>query len=92
MPLVRDQEHFEFTRFEGIYFWMRDSATQILCKVSHEALRDRSAQDGGNASLPDTFIRHRQQIEMIAGAKYERGHRTNDLILVFSRELTPIPT
>ena len=91
MPLVRDQEHFEFTRFEGIYFWMRDSATQILCKVSHEALRDRSAHDGESASLPDTFVRHRQRIESIAGTKYDKGHRINDLIFVLSCDLTPIP-
>jgi len=91
MSLIRDQEQFEFTRFEGVYFWMRDSANQVLCKVSHEALRDRSARDGENASLPDTFIRHRERIEMIAGTKYDKGYRINALILVLSCELTPIP-
>ena len=91
MPLTRDQEHFEFTRYEGIYFWMRDSASQVLCKVSHEALRDRSAHDGGNADLSDTFIRHREHIEMLAGAKYDKGHQINDLIIVLSCELTPTP-
>jgi Protein of unknown function (DUF1488) len=89
MPLVRDHEQFEFERFEGIYFWMRDDASQVLCKVSHEALRDRSAHDGGKASLPDTFVRHRQRIEMIAGEKYDEGHRPNGLILVLSKDLTP---
>ena len=91
MPLVRDQEQFEFMNFEGIYFWMRDRENQVLCKVSHEALRDRSAHDGENASLPDTFIRHRQRIETIAGAKYDKGYRVNDLIFVLSNDLTPIP-
>ena len=91
MPLVRDQEHFEFARCEGVYFWMRDSAKQVLCKVSHEALRDRGARDGDNASLADTFVRHRQRIETIAGEKYDLGHRANDLILVLSRDLTPMP-
>lgn len=91
MPLTRDQEHFEFTRYEGIYFWMRDSASQVLCKVSHEALRDRNAHDGGNADFSDTFTRHRERIEMLAGAKYDKGHRINDLIIVLSCELTPTP-
>jgi hypothetical protein len=92
MPLVRDHEHFEFQRFQGVYFWMRDKAKHVLCKISHEALRDRSARDGENASLTDTFVRHRQQIEMIAGEKYDEGHRANALILVLSRDLTPLPT
>jgi hypothetical protein len=92
MPLVRDHEQFEFQRFQGVYFWMRDKAKHVLCKISHEALRDRSARDGENASLPDTFVRHRQRIEMIAGEKYDAGHRANNLILVLSRDLTPLPT
>jgi hypothetical protein len=91
MPLVRDHEQFEFERFEGVYFWMRDCAKHVLCKVSHEALRDRCARDGEDGSLPDTFVRHRQRIEMIAGAKYDEGHEPNDLILVLSRDLTPLP-
>ena len=91
MPLIRDHEQFEFERFEGVYFWMRDDADQILCKVSHEALRDRSAQDGEKASLPDTFVRHRQRIETIAGEKYAQGHQPNDLVLVLSRDLAPLP-
>lgn len=91
MPLIRDHEQFEFERFEGVYFWMRDGANHVLCKVSHEALRDRSARDGESASLPDTFVRHRQRIELIAGEKYAEGHKANDLIFVLSRDLTPPP-
>jgi uncharacterized protein DUF1488 len=91
MPLVRDQERYKFELHEGVYFWMKDDAVQILCKVSHEALRDRSARDGEDGSLPDTFVRHRQRIETIAGEKYALGHRPNDLILILSRDLTPLP-
>jgi hypothetical protein len=91
MPLIRDQEHFEFERFEGVYFWMKDGANHVLCKVSHEALRDRGARDGEDASLPDTFVRHRQRIELIAGEKYDEGHKVNDLIFVLSRDQTPPP-
>jgi hypothetical protein len=91
MPLIRDHEQFEFERFEGVYFWMKDGADHVLCKVSHEALRDRSARDGENASLPDTFVRHRHRIELIAGEKYGEGHKANDLIVVLSRDLTPPP-
>jgi Protein of unknown function (DUF1488) len=89
VPLVRDREHFEFERFEGVYFWMKDRANPVLCKVSHEALRDRSARDGESASLTDTFVRHRQRIEAIAGEKYDEGHKATDLIIVLSRDLTP---
>jgi Protein of unknown function (DUF1488) len=90
MPLLRDREHFEFERFEGVYFWMRDRANYVLCKVSHEALRDRNVRDGGNANLADTFVRHRQRIEMIAGEKYDEGYRENALILILSKDLTPL--
>jgi Protein of unknown function (DUF1488) len=91
MPLVRDREQYEFERLAGVYFWMRDRANHVLCKVSHEALRDRNACDGGTANLADTFVRHRLRIEMIAGEKYDEGHRANDLILVLSKDLTPLP-
>jgi hypothetical protein len=91
MPLIRDQDQFEFERFEGVYFWMKDGASHVLCKVSHEALRDRSARDGENASLPDTFVRHRHRIELIAGEKYDEGDKASDLIFVLSRDLTPPP-
>jgi hypothetical protein len=36
-------------------------------------------------------MRHRQRIEAIASDKYDIGHRPNDLIVVLSNELTPIP-
>lgn len=91
MALVRHHEHFKFERFEGVYFSMADGTTHVLCKVSHEALRDRSARDGEKASLPDTFVRHRQRIETIAVEKYAEGHRPNDIVLVRSRDLTPLP-
>ena len=91
MPLIRDHEPFEFERFEGVYFWMKDGAAQILCKVSHEALRDRSARDGEGGNLPETFVRHRQRIETIAGEKYQLGHRPNDLVLILSKDLLPLP-
>jgi len=92
MPLVRDQELFMFEQFEGVYFWMRDHAKPILCKVSDKVLRDRSARDGENASPSDTFVRHRLRIEMIVGEKYDEGYRADDLILVVSRDLTPFST
>lgn len=89
MPLLRDDEHFRFERFEGVYFWMKDAGRRVLCKVSHEALRDRSVNDDEGASLPDTFVRHRRRIEAIAGDKYDRGYRADDLIVVLSKDLTP---
>jgi Protein of unknown function (DUF1488) len=91
MSLVRHHEHFKFERSEGVYFWMTDGTNHILCKVSHEALRDRSARDGSAASLADTFVRHRTRIETIANDKYAQGHRPNDMILVLSNDLSPLP-
>ena len=91
MSLVRQDERFRFQRLDGIYFLMADGGTHILCKVSHEALRDRSAGDGMAASLPDTFVRHRERIETIAGEKYAQGHRPSDLIVALSNDLTPLP-
>ena len=69
---------------------MRGRVNHVLCKVSHKALRDRNVRDGGSANLADTFVRHRQRIEMIAGEKYDEGYRENDLILVLSKDLTPL--
>ena len=89
--LVRHEERFRFERLDGVYFSMIDAGTHVLCKVSHEALRDRSARDGEGASLPDTFVRHRERIERIAEEKYAQGHRPNDLVLVLSRDLAPLP-
>ena len=91
MSLIRYHEHFRFERHEGVYFWMADGATPFLCKVSHEALRDRSVRDGANASLPDTFVRHRERIETIAGEKYALRRRPNDIIMVLTRDLAPQP-
>ena len=92
MPLFRDREQFEFQQLDGVYFWMRDCAEQVLCKVSHEALRDRDGLDVGNADLAATFVRHRIRIEMVAGQKYDDGHQKNDLVLVLSKDLTPLST
>lgn len=89
--LVRHDERFRLEPLDGVYFSMTDAGTHVLCKVSHEALRDRSARDGEGASLPDTFVRHRERIERIAGEKYAQGHRANDLVLVLSRDLAPLP-
>ena len=75
MPLVRAREQFGYERFEGVYFWMRDRASHVLCKVSHAALRDRSASDGENPANADTFVRHRMRIEAIAGKKYDKATR-----------------
>lgn len=91
MALIRDQEDFKFERHEGVYFWMKDGTAQVLCKISHEALRDRSARDGDGESLPDTFVRHRERIESIADEKYRRGHQPNNLVLILSKDLSPLP-
>jgi Protein of unknown function (DUF1488) len=91
MPLVRSHEQFEFERFEGVYFWMREGANHILCKVSHEDLRDRSARDGDDASLTDTFVRHRHRIEKIASENYDVADQPIDLVLVRGDDLTPLP-
>jgi hypothetical protein len=89
--LVRHDERFRFEQLDGVYFSMADAGAHVLCKVSHEALRDRSARDGAGASLSDTFLRHRERIATIAGEKYAQGHQPNNLVLVLSRDLAPLP-
>ena len=91
MLLVRHHEHFRFEPQEGVYFWMADGPTPTLCKVSHEALHHRSVRDGAQASLPDTFLRHRERIETIAGEKYALRRRPNDIVMVLTRDLAPLP-
>jgi hypothetical protein len=87
MPLMRAHEYFKFEQSDGIYFGMTDGNASVVCKISHEALRDRCALDGGAASLRETFVRHRELIEAIAGEKYETGHRPDALVLVLSKDL-----
>jgi hypothetical protein len=91
MSLVRHDDRFQFEPFGGVYFWMADGATLILCRVGRQALRDRSARDGEKASLRDTFVRHRRRIETITMGKYAQGHRRNYILMVLSKELTPPP-
>lgn len=91
MSLVRHHEHFRFEPQEGVYFWMMDDTTPILCKVSRRALRDRSVRDGGETSLPDTFVRHRQRIETIAAEKFALRRRPNDIVMVLTEDLAPLP-
>jgi hypothetical protein len=91
MLLIRYHEHFRFEPHEGVYFWMADGTVPILCKVSHEALRVRSVRDGANATLPDTFRRHRERIETIAGENYALRRRPNDIVMVLTRDLAPPP-
>jgi hypothetical protein len=89
MPLTRAHEYFKFEPSDGLYFGMTDGTASILCKISCEALRDCRALDGGDASLRDTFVRHRERIEAIADQKHRQGHRPNALVLVLSKDLTP---
>ena len=90
MPLVRETKAFDFVRFEGIFFWMLDDKKPVLCKVAHEALRDRSARDGTGADEVATFARHRERVERIASMSYDIGMgRTGSLLVVSTRELTP---
>jgi hypothetical protein len=91
MPLIRDQRQFELEGFEGVYFWMRDGANQVLCLIGHDDLRVRAARDAADASLEDTFLRHRELIERIAGANYDAGPMTENVLRVRGEQLTPLP-
>jgi uncharacterized protein DUF1488 len=90
MPLVRETEAFDFVRFEGIFFWMLDDKKPVLCKVAHEALRDRSARDGTGADEVATFARHRERVERIASMSYDIGMGNADSVVVVpTGKLTP---
>jgi hypothetical protein len=76
MPLTRASEVYLPNRFNAVNFWMRHSDNvegNILCKVSYEALRDLADNDGAGWDTNKTFEAHRDQIEVIASAKYDRG-------------------
>ena len=91
MPLVRETEAFDFIRFEGVFFWMLDEKKPVLCKVAHEALRDRSARDGEEADDVATFTRHRDRLERIASKSYDLGMgHAGGLLVVPTKELTPL--
>ena len=76
MPLTRASEMYFPNRFNAVNFWMRHSDNvegNVLCKVSYEALRDLADNDGSGWDTNKTFEAHRNQIEGIASAKYDRG-------------------
>lgn len=81
-------------RYIGVTFSMTDAATgkQAICRVTYEALCDRSQRD---YKTDDDWMRvwmeRRQQIEEIASINYDAGKPTVDgLVVVDTLELTPL--
>jgi Protein of unknown function (DUF1488) len=40
MPLIRMKD--DYTISDGVKFWMADEGRPVLCRVTHEALRDHA--------------------------------------------------
>jgi hypothetical protein len=40
MPLTRMKD--DYTMSDGVKFWMADEGRPVLCRVTHEALRDHA--------------------------------------------------
>jgi hypothetical protein len=76
MPLQRAKVEFLGTSVGGICFRMRDGIKEVRCRMSLEALRDRSAA----ISLDEAGVleNYREEIEQAASAKYDRGQISSD--------------
>ena len=71
---------------QGVRFAMYDGPKQVVCRVSYEALTERSRVDGVTETTRETFMRYRDRIEQIASANYDDGRVSP---LVTGDQLTP---
>ena len=89
MPLERHVD--DLTACDGIKFWMSDGERPVLCRVSHEALRDLA--DRVRFSGTDEWsLSLRELIEQVASDAYDAGTSVDDagLVLVTSEALARV--
>ena len=86
MPLERHTD--DLTARDGVKFWMSDGERPVLCRVSHEALRDLATSDGPDEKV---FEAYRELIEQVASDAYDAGTSVDDagLVLVTSGGACP---
>ena len=87
MPLTRMEDH--HTKSDGVKHWMTDKRRPVLCRVTHEALRDHADRVRLNVADEKVFEAYRELIEQVASDAYDAGTSVDDagLVLVTSEAL-----
>ena len=87
MPLERHID--DLTASDGVKFWMSDGERPVLCRVSHEALRDLADRVHFDGTDDKVFEAYRELIEQVASDAYDAGTSVDDagLVLVTSEAL-----
>ena len=87
MPLERHID--DLTASDGVKFWMSDGERPVLCRVSHETLRDLADRAHFDGTDDKVFEAYRELIEQVASDAYDAGTSVDDagLVLVTSEAL-----
>lgn len=80
MPLQRHID--DLTASDGVKFWMSDGERPVLCRVSHEALRDLANRMHFDGTDDKVFEVYRELIEQVASDAYDAGTSVEDAGLV----------
>jgi hypothetical protein len=57
----------------GVKFWMADEGHPVLCRVTHEALRDHADRVRLNVADDKVLEAYRELIEQVASDAYDAG-------------------
>ena len=91
MPLTQlSDDDYRPSAWRGIKFWMADEdGHRVLCRVSHEALRDHAGRVHLDAEDDKVFEAYRELIEQVASDAYDTGAKVDDAgcVLVTSEAL-----
>jgi Protein of unknown function (DUF1488) len=87
MPLTRMKD--DYTTSDGVKFWMVDQGRPVLCRVTHDALRDHADRVRLNVADDKVFEAYRELIEQVASDAYDAGANVDDAgcVLVTSEAL-----
>ncbi len=90
MPLTRHSD--DLTAHDGVKFWMSDGEQPVLCRVSHEALRDLANRIHFDGTDEKVFEAYHELIEQVASDAYDAGTSVDDagLVLVTSEALARV--
>jgi len=90
MPLKRHSD--DLTASDGVKFWMSDGERPVLCRVSHEALRDLANRAHFDGTDEKVFEAYRELIEQVASDAFDAGASVDDagLVIVTSEALARV--
>ena len=80
MPLTRMKD--EYIMSDGVKFWMADEGRPVLCRVTHEALRDHADRVRLNVADEKVFEAYRELIEQVVSDAYDAVANVNDAVCV----------